>query len=250
MRLFKLNIANCIAANGNADKGNADKSNMEEGNAEKGNAAYCNNAKSNAALHKPRPRRIQKQLGMTMIELMVVVAILGILAAFVMSKMDTSTSKATRLFNDMNTTKGALLRAKTDMGAIPSNLTVLWIKANATGANMFGGLNGTVSWNGGYMEPQPVDSVSAIKSVAIADAATINIAREAAAATTNGGNYTWVYFLRANNVPNSIIYKFLKQCSGSEDAATVSFVNAPCRAVPGTGSSEFGTVDLRVDDTY
>lgn len=184
-----------------------------------------------------------------MIELMVVVAILGVLAAFAMSKMDTSTSKATRLYNDMSTTKGALLRAKMDMGAFPNNLTALWIKANASAANMYGGLNGTASWNGAYMEPQPVDSSNAVKSVAIADTTIFNITREAAAAATNGGNYTWVYYLRASNVPNPIIYKFLKVCAGSEDARTVSFVNAPCRATPDT-STEYGTVDLRVDDTY
>ena len=185
-----------------------------------------------------------------MIELMVVVAILGILAAFAMSKMDTSSSKATRLFNDMNTTKGALLRAKMDMGALPSNLTALWVKANASAANMYGGMNGTVSWNGAYMESQPVDSSNAIKSVAIADTTIFNITREAASAATNGGNYTWVYYLRATNVPNTIIYKFLKQCAGSEDATAVTFVNAPCRATPGTGTTEYGTVDLRVDDSY
>ena len=194
--------------------------------------------------------RLEKERGMTMIELMVVVAILGILAAFAMAKMDTSTSKATRLYNDMSTTKGALLRAKMDMGAFPTNLTALWIKANASAANMYGGLNGTTSWNGAYMEPQPVDSSNAVKSVAIADTTIFNITREAASAATNGGNYTWVYYLRATNVPNTIIYKFLKQCAGSEDATTVTFVNAPCRATPGTGSTEYGTVDLRVDDSY
>lgn len=194
--------------------------------------------------------QVHKQRGLSMIELMVVVAILGILSAFTMSKMDTSTSKATRLFNDMSTTKGALLRAKMDMGAFPTNLTALWVKANASAANMYGGLNGTASWNGAYMESQPVDSSNAIKSVSIADTATFNISREAAAAATNGGNYTWVYFLRANNVPNPIIYKFLKQCAGSEDATAITFVNAPCRATPGTGSTEYGTVDLRVDDSY
>lgn len=199
--------------------------------------------------HK-QSRRAHKQRGMSMIELMVVVAILGILAAFAMAKMDTSSSKATRLFNDMSTTKGALLRAKMDMGAFPTNLTALWVKANASAANMYGGLNGTTSWNGAYMESQPVDSSNAIKSVSIADTATFNISREAAAAATNGGNYTWVYFLRANNVPNPIIYKFLKQCAGSEDATAVTFVNAPCRATLGTGSTEYGTVDLRVDDSY
>lgn len=195
-------------------------------------------------------RRSNKQRGFTLIELMVIVGVLGVIAAFFTSMADTSSSKATRLYNDMSTTKGALLRAKMDMGAFPTNLTALWVKANASSANMYGGLNGTTSWNGAYMESQPVDSSNAIKIVAIADTTTFNIGREAASAATNGGNYTWVYYLRATSVPNTIIYKFLKQCAGSQDATAVTFVNSPCRATPGTGSTEYGTVDLRVDDSY
>lgn len=118
--------------------------------------------------------RSNKQRGFTLMELMVIVGILGVIAAFAMSTADTSSSKATRLYNDMSTTKGALLRAKMDMGAFPTNLTALWVKANASSANMYGGLNGTTSWNGAYMESQPVDSSNAIKIVAIADTTTFN----------------------------------------------------------------------------
>lgn len=199
---------------------------------------------------KLRFKKLKNQRGFSLIEIMIAVGVLGVLAAFMMSKMDTSSSKATRLYNDMMTTKSALVRAKMDMGAIPSNLTALWNRSNATGVNMFGGLGSTTSWNGPYMEPQPVDSSNAIRDSAVSDSVIFNITREAAAASTNGGNYTWVYYLRAYNVPNAVIYKVLKQCAGSEDASTVSFVTAPCRATPGTGGTEFGSVDIRVDDSY
>jgi prepilin-type N-terminal cleavage/methylation domain-containing protein len=195
-------------------------------------------------------QRVKKQRGVTLVEVMIVVGILGIFGAFMMSKQDTSNSKATRLYGDMNTAKAALIRAKMDMGAFPSNLTALWLKTNATAANMFGGLNGTTSWNGAYMEQQPVDSSNAIKNPSVSDAVIFNISREAAAPATNGGNYTWVYYLRASNVPNAVINKVLKQCTGSEDATAVTFVNATCRATLGTGATEYGTVDVRVDDSY
>ncbi len=193
---------------------------------------------------------IKKQRGMTLIELMVVVGIIGVIAAIFAGTADTSNSKATRLYSDMTTIKNASLRAKMDMGAIPSNLTALWTRTNATSANMFGGTNGTTSWSGPYMEQQTVNSSNAVIDSAVSDAVTITINREAAAAATNGGNYSWVYYLRASNVPNAIIRKALKQCAGSEDATATTFLNASCRATLGTGSSEFGTVDLRVDDSY
>lgn len=202
------------------------------------------------ALRAQQYLKIKKQRGMTLIELMVVVGIIGVIAAIFAGTADTSNSKATRLYSDMTTIKNASLRAKMDMGAIPSNLTALWTRTNATSANMFGGTNGTTSWGGPYMEQQTVNSSNAVIDSAVSDAVTITINREAAAAATNGGNYTWVYYLRASNVPNAIIRKALKQCAGSEDATATTFLNASCRATLGTGSSEFGTVDLRVDDSY
>jgi prepilin-type N-terminal cleavage/methylation domain-containing protein len=214
-----------------------------------GHTAQARAPQQSTLLRLRTPRAtLRTQRGMTLIEIMVVIAVLGLLAGVFMSQYSGDKSKATRLLTNMKTVSTATNRAKMDMGGIPNRLSVLWNRTDATAGNMFNGIAGTNSWAGPYMERQPVDASNNIQEQAIGDATTISIAREAAS-VSNGGNYTWVYYLRASNVPNAIITEYVKTCSNTDTVASATFANGQCRATLGTGATEVGTVDFKIADS-
>lgn len=189
--------------------------------------------------------------GFSLIELMVAIAIIAILAVVIGGQFSGDGAKATRLLSDMSTIRDAINRAKLELGGVPRVPEVLWQRDAAVAANMFNGIAATRTWNGPYIERQGVDETDARRPITIptiTDAATIHIEREAASAA-NGGNYTWVYFVRASNIPNPIITEFIKKCAGTDVVADVTFRNSSCRANPGAGGTEFGTVDIKVTDS-
>ncbi len=189
-----------------------------------------------------------KQRGFSLLEILAALAIMSIMYMALSSAFSGNTSKAVRLLSDMTTIANSTKRAQMELGGVPSQLSILWNRADATAANMFNGIAATGSWNGPYLERQPTDAANAITVFDVADAATIAMAREAASAA-NGGNYTWVYYLRASNIPNPIITEFIKKCAGTDVVANATFANGKCRATPGTGATEFGTVDIKVVDS-
>ena len=189
-----------------------------------------------------------KQKGFTLMELAVVLGIIAVLASVIIGSFSGDSSKATKLLADMTTLSNSVNRAKMELGGIPSRLSVLWTRTDAVAGNMFNGIAATTTWGGPYVERQPVNATNNITVSSVADAASISINREAQSAA-NGGNYTWVYFLRADNIPNPIITEFIKKCAGTDAVATVTFANGKCRATLGTGATEFGTVDMKITDS-
>lgn len=196
-----------------------------------------------------RTRQLKaKQRGFSLLEIMAALAIMSLMYMALSSAFSGNTSKAVRLLSDMTTIANSAKRAQMELGGVPSRLSILWNRTDATAANMFNGIAATASWNGPYLERQPTNAANAITVFDVADAATIAMAREAASAA-NGGNYTWVYYLRASNIPNPIITEFIKKCAGTDVVANATFANGKCRATPGTGATEFGTVDIKVVDS-
>lgn len=191
----------------------------------------------------------RKQCGFTLVELIVVLAVIVVLATFMASKFSGDSSKAVKLFSDMKTLSDSSQRAVVDLGGVPSRLSVLWNRADATAGNMFNGIAATNNWSGPYIERQPTDANNAITESSIGDATTITIAREAANVATNGGNYTWVYYLRASNVPNAVIIEAIKKCANTDIVGNATFINGQCRATLGSGATEFGSFDVKVSDS-
>lgn len=192
---------------------------------------------------------IRLQKGFTAIEALAIMAILALLATLMASLFSGDSSKAVKLFADMKTIADTTNRAVLDLGGVPNRLSVLWNRTDAVAGNMFNGIAATNSWSGPYLERQPTDAANNITESSISDATTINIAREAGNPTTNGSNYTWVYYLRASNVPNPVIIEAIKKCANTDVVTNATFVNGKCRATLGAGAVEVGTFDLKVSDS-
>lgn len=205
------------------------------------------------ALNPASSPRHKKEGGFTMAEVMAVLVVIGIMATVALSLFSGETTKGTRLLTDMKTFSDGMTRVKLDTGSLPRRMDVLWDRSQAIAANMFGGVGGQNGWNGPYVERMPVDATNAQRPIqlnAVADGVLVTLEREAASAA-NGGQYSWVYFMRATNVPNGIITAYMQKCTslGEAEALASTFLNSNCRATPGTGATEFGTVDWKVTDS-
>ena len=179
-----------------------------------------------------------------MAELAIVLTIIALLTVGVVSLYSTDRAKATKLMTDLAKMKGALVSASSDLGGYPNRLDVLWLRTNATGANMFNDQAATTTWNGPYMEPKKTNA-AAIPQITFSDVGNdttaVGIEREAASAE-NAAQNAYVYFLSVKNVPTNVLTEASKICSpGGGSAGAATFANSTCR-VSGT-SFEFRVAD-------
>lgn len=190
------------------------------------------------------PTQSLKQGGVDLPSLLVAVVVSLVLFGVTLIPTHSYDSlKAVSLFTSMANTADSLNQLKVDTGSYPNRIAALWDKTQAVANSSFTGLVDTNAWRGPYIETQPVDATSgAMIYFLMGDEAQIAIDRE------TGGNFGFVYFLRASNITNAIIAEALKKCNGS-DAVTVTFATGKCRATPGTGGTEIGTFDLKIGES-
>lgn len=187
----------------------------------------------------------RSQRGYSTTELMIYIAIVGIMLGAIFPTLSTDKSRATSMATTMSNMASAMQRAKADMGCYPKVPGALWDPTQPTATNMYCGLAGLVTWAGPYINKAPVDSTGAqLQIPTIGDSAYVTINREA----TPAGGLGWYYYLRANNIPNTVISNALQVCNGKTDS-TVTFSNAKCRGTPGTGGTEIGTFDMIIEES-
>jgi len=192
-------------------------------------------------MYHPVPAHPVSQQGLTLVELAVVISIMSILIASILFINSGGKSKAVALYSYMNTMSDALMRMKSDNNCHTRVLAGLYNPAlDETASNTFCGVAYT-TWQGPYIKPFPVDSSGHARVDNIISGVSISFSQD-----TSQPGFSDTYFLRANNVPNSIIIDAIQDCTGST-VIPGDFTDGKCRASLGSGGSSVGTFDYLVD---
>lgn len=173
-----------------------------------------------------------KQAGFTLVELLVVLALIVLLSSLYIFNDDSSKSKGKVMYSSMVEYSNAMVRAKTDVACHFNRVDALWLQASASTSSC--GLDLRPQWQGPYTRPANVDATGNVVLANLGPTLTLSI-RSAA-----GGSGTQ-WFVRASNVPNEFIQHALVACNGSATATG--------KCVGATGAAGLGTFDLQFDET-
>jgi len=171
--------------------------------------------------------------GFTLLEVLAVVAILGILSAIGWRYFSTDRTRATALVTRASEVAKGLVQFKQDISCYPATLQALYERAQAQNTRC--GLDGRALWREPYI---PRVQFTAAGNVSLADlvpGAEMEVATIAA-----GAGQQWV--VRVTGVPNDILAKVAETCNGAAGVA------GRCTIAAGTGAST-GQFDLLFDET-
>lgn len=172
------------------------------------------------------------QSGFTLLEVMIVVVILGLLAAVVIPKINISKSKGTLLYTAVADTGKALLAFKVDTACYPTKLAALNEKSQADSS--FCGFDMQDTWKQPYMGKATFTSSGDLAIGELVTGATVTIVQEA----SSTGGVLWK--LRATGIPTDILKDAAKACNGTNSQV------GKCTTTPG---STTGTLDFVFDET-
>lgn len=160
------------------------------------------------------------QSGFSMIEIMVVVAIIGVFGALVAPYLNPTKSKATSMLTSMdNLGTGASLMNQ-EGGCYPSKLSALNTKADAV--NTMCGVDITANWRGPYAKNVTFNGNGDAMLDSVAAGITAKIVRD----TTGGVRYG----IQSNGVPDEILREADSLCNKSAGSTI-------CTTAFGTGGN-------------
>jgi prepilin-type N-terminal cleavage/methylation domain-containing protein len=174
--------------------------------------------------------RLAAQQGFTALEMMVVIAILGILAAVVIPKISLSKSKGELLYSTMVDYGKALSNFKNDTACYPTKLAALYDQTQAD--QSFCGIDLRQTWREPYIKKTTFDGSGNISITNIVTGATVTILQQPSATGT-----AWI--LRATGIPNDILSQALAACNGAKGQVGM------CTSTPGAAT---GTLDFTFDE--
>ena len=184
----------------------------------------------------------RRQAGFSIVEILVIIAVMALMASVYMMSTNTDSSKATALLSSMTTASDSLEHMKMDTGCYPTDPQALWTKSAATSSGMWCGVDATTLWDGPYIKPIPYDSTNeAMQAANVAPSVEITFTRE------TGGSNGYYYYLHAENVPSGIVEDALLKCNGAKTVVS-TFTDTKCRGSTSTSSTASGTFDLLVED--
>jgi prepilin-type N-terminal cleavage/methylation domain-containing protein len=175
------------------------------------------------------------QSGFTLIELMVVMVVIGIVAAITVGVSNTDSSRGRGLYNHMVSNGESLLRLKNDVGCNINEFRPLFDRAEATAENSFCGIDIATRWQGPYSKPLPVNADGNLQAEKFAAGIVISVIQD--------GNR---FLLEAAGVPTAIARRALAECNSADveaDPPTDFAGNARC--VSPNFNAENGTNNVR-----
>ncbi|TAL56920.1 type II secretion system protein [Pandoraea sp.] len=197
------------------------------------------------AARRTRRGRRALQRGFTLVEMLMVMAVIAVVTAMIAIAYNGSSSKGLAMVSDAQTLAQGFLRAKQDMGCYPNAPSVLWSGTLATAGNMVCGVDGTQVWDGPYVNALPTDAATGdVELPGVSAGVLATIASEATPATSLGV----YYFIHVIDVPNDIVTAALLKCNGSK-ATTATFQQGSCRGTLGAGAGALGTFDYKIEET-
>jgi prepilin-type N-terminal cleavage/methylation domain-containing protein len=168
--------------------------------------------------------------GFTLLEIMIVIVLLGVLAAVLIPKINLSKSKGSLLVTAMQDYGKALMNFKNDTSCYPTKLAALYDKTQAD--QSFCGIDLRDTWREPYIQKATFDSSGNIMIGQIVTSAFISILQ-----TPNATGTAWV--LRANGIPKDILDEAVKSCNGTNSQV------GRCTSAPGGAT---GTLDMIFDE--
>jgi len=173
---------------------------------------------------------LRNQSGFTLLELMVVLVIMGVLAAIVIPKINLSKSKGSMLVTLMRDQGKALISFKNDTACYPTKMAALYDKTQAD--TTFCGIDVRDTWREPYIKKAQFDSSGNLMIGEVVTGATISIQTQ-----PNATGTAWI--LRANGIPKDILNEAEKQCNGT---------NTQTGACTSSAGGAVGTLDMIFDE--
>lgn len=181
------------------------------------------------------------QAGFTLVEALVVLAIIALIAVISMTAFDGSKSKAQALVTFMGQTAQAAQQFRVDTGVYPANVAGLVTKASAADIN--GKATATAvqgQWARPYMAMQKMSGTDFMFEKAGAGV-TVDI-------NVVSGGLGKIYYIGADNVPADIVTNALRDCNSS-DGSDVALNATNLVANKCVGVAANGTFALVFDQT-
>lgn len=184
-----------------------------------------------------------KQSGLSLVELMIVLAIMVLLAVGIASSYDSSRSRAQAMITMASELGAGFERAKTDTGCYLNRPDGLFDKAvGVASANNYCSRDFSKVWNGPYVTRFPANASGEATYDKVGADVTMTINRAAEGLGKR-------YWIEVKNVPVDVIKQAMLECNSNEntDPTTINFDKYKCKAAVGTG--ETGTFMYMFSET-
>jgi general secretion pathway protein G len=185
--------------------------------------------------------RINTQKGFTLVELLIVLALLGLFAAKLVSDYRGDKAKAQTMLTNMGTLADGAIRMKFDTGCYPVKLSLLLNQDEAAnGAANTCGKDLTATWSGPYLNKTPANPDGTIKADEITGQAYYSFKKALAGAKT-------YYSIRADGVNTEVIKEAMRICNKAAATGSETFDKNRCIAPDGI-TSDIGSFEVLITE--